>query len=98
MVKSHGGNSTSIVIGLVISKSPFTVRVGELSLNAEDVLISDHLLEGYQRSYSSDRIIPEGSSTGNITYTDGINEGDRLAMIPTSEKQLYIVLARVGGL
>lgn len=98
MVKPDKVSGGSIVIGQVISTSPFTVSVGELQLDADNLLVSDHLLEGYQRSYSSDRLIPNGSAVGNITYTDGLNAGDRLAMIPTSDKQLYIALARVRGL
>lgn len=87
-----------IVIGQVTSASPLTVTVGELPLDAEDLLIADHLLEGYQRAYSTNRLIPNGSNIGNFTFTDGLEVGDRLAMVPTADKQLYIVLARVRGL
>lgn len=93
--KPNGGN---VVIGEVISSAPLTISIGELQIDGDNILISDHLLNGYQRSYSSDRVIPNGSSVGNITYTDGLNIGDRLAIIPTADKQLYIVLARVRGL
>lgn len=98
MVKPGSVSGGNVVIGEVISSDPLTISIGELQIDGDNILISDHLLTGYQRSYSSDRVIPNGSSTGNITYTDGLDIGDRLAIIPTADKQLYIVTARVRRL
>lgn len=88
-------DKNNVMIGEVISASPLVVQIGDLPIYREDMLIADYLLSGYSRNYSTDRLIPNGSSSGNIRYTDTINSGDKLAVLQTGDKQLYIIIARV---
>lgn len=94
-VTENEPDKNNVMIGEVISASPLVVQIGDLSIYREDMLIADYLLSGYSRNYSTDRLIPNGSSIGNIRYTDTINSGDKLAVLQTLDKQLYIIIARV---
>lgn len=98
MTKGKQEKNANVLIGEVISSTPLTIAVGDLQIDQDNILVADFLLDGYSRDYSTDRYIPNGSSTGTMTYTDGINVGDRLAMLQTADKQLYIVLSRVRRL
>lgn len=85
----------NVMIGEVVSASPLIVQIGDLQIDRDNILISDYLLSGHSRNYSTDRLIPNGSSSGNIRYTDTVKVGDKLAVLQTSDKQLYIIIARV---
>lgn len=88
----------NVLIAEVISSVPLTIAVGELQIDGDNIFIADYLLSGYNRDYSTNRLIPNGSDVGTLVYTDGVNVGDKLAIIPTADKQLYVVLARVRRL
>lgn len=85
----------NIIIGKVVSASPFIVQVGDLQIDRDNILIADYLLEGYSRDYTTDRLIPGGSSSGNIKYADSVTEGDKLAILRTGDNQIYIIIARL---
>lgn len=85
----------NVMIGEAISINPFVVKVGDLQIDKDNIYIADYLLSGYSRNYSTDRVIPNGSSSGNIKYTDSISKGDKLAILQTGDNQLYIIIARV---
>lgn len=100
---TQGPNKTkdkrdNVMIGEVISSSPLTIAVGDLQIDKDNILVADYLLNDYSRDYSTNRHIPNGSDAGTIVYTDGINIGDRLAMLQTADNQLYIIIARVRRL
>lgn len=82
-------NTPAIQIGQVISTYPLTIRIGDLQIDKDNILMADYLLSGYTRKSN----LTIGS--GTITFTDTLNNNDRLAILPTEDKQLYIVLARV---
>lgn len=98
ITRKQGKPAAGIVVGEVVSANPLKISAGELEIDKDDVLIADYLLNDYSRTYSTDRLIPNGSDVGTMVYTDGLSIGDQLAMMPTSDKQLYIVLARVRRL
>lgn len=97
ITKAQKETRDNVLIGEVISSAPLTISVGELQIDKDNILVADYLLNNYSRRYSTNRTIPNGSDIGTMTYTDGINVGDRLAMLQTADRQLYIIIARVKG-
>lgn len=112
-------NSPTIAIGEVISSNPLTVKIGDLQIDKDNILIADYLLKDYKRIVK----IPEVPATGEtnevtiethgthkhsvekigineveITFLDTFKQGDKLAIIPTSDRQTFIILARVVSL
>lgn len=88
-------DNQGVLIGLVTSTSPFTVKVGDLSVGKGNLLVADHLLKGYKRKYKTDRTITSGVTTGTMEYTDTLLQGDRVAVFPTNDRQMYLVLAKL---
>ena len=85
----------NVRIGEVISTSPLTITIGELPIDKDNILVADYLLSDYSRDYTTNRHIPNGSDSGTMVFTDSVNVGDRLAILQTADKQLYIIIARV---
>lgn len=95
MTKGQKETRDNVMIGAVISSNPLIITSGELQIYNDDILIADYLVDGYKRDYRTNRHIPNGSDSGTMTYTEGINVGDQLAMLQTADRQLYIIIARV---
>lgn len=140
LMEKHGQtyNTPSIEIGYVVSPEPLTVKIGDLQLTKEDLLIADYLLKEYKRAYkqlgkmsfSSDvkgetestiglacqkpidhshklknievkeaEVTIEGKGEDDsdkyLWFKDGLKKDDKLAILPTGDRQLYIVLARL---
>lgn len=120
-MKKQGATSNppSVQIGKVISPDPLTVKIGDLQIDKDNILIADHLLKEYKRKIK----IPEVTATGEtnsisvgdhgthkhsvekigineveITFLDTFKQGDKLAIVSTSDRQTYIILARVVSL
>ena len=85
-------NPPSISIGKVISPPPnlMVSKTKDLQLYKDDIYIADYLLSGYSRQVS----ITGGTGTA-INMLDTINNGDLLAIMPTSDLQTWIVLCKV---
>ncbi len=80
----------SFLVGKVTSVNPLTFEVGGMPLSRKDVLISDHLLEGYKR------IITLNSEQETLlAAADGLNTGDRVLVLITPDKQTYIVASKL---
>jgi len=89
-------NPPAIQIGEIISPPPnLKIRVGDLQLDKDDVLIADYLLADYTREYqtSSDKI--SWSISNYIKWVDTLKQGDLVALLATADKQTYIVLCKV---
>lgn len=97
ITKSQNKARDNVLIGEVVSSSPLTISAGELQIDKDNILVADYLQNNYSRKYSTDRTIPNVGSTGTMTYTDGVQVGDRLAMLQTADRQIYIIIARVEG-
>ncbi len=82
-------NTPSIQIGRVVSASPLMIQIGDLQIDRANILIADYLLNGYSR----DAVIDDMS--GTLKLGPSLKANDRLAILPTSDKQTYIVLAKV---
>lgn len=111
-------NPPSMQIGEVISSNPLTIRIGDLQIDKDNILIADYLKE-YKRKIKIPEVVATGEtndvSVGDhgthkhnvtkvgineveITFLDTLKQGDKLAILPTSDRQTYIVLARVVSL
>ena len=98
-------NSPSVNLGQVISIAPLTIKLGELSLDKDDLLISDILIGNCSRTATlilsaSDSIGNESgaaslSGNGTIILNTSLQKGDLVAMMSTKNRQKYIVLCKV---
>ncbi|MBV7275454.1 DUF2577 domain-containing protein [Clostridiaceae bacterium UIB06] len=108
IIKQHGAayNPPSIDIGVVISNSPLTIKIGDLQLTKNNLLIADFLLPNYKRKMSIPQVSASGSTSngqitsvaipdGELSLTDGLKENDIVACLATEDRQRYIVLCRV---
>ena len=90
MREQGGKNNTPYVeIGLVVSADPLVIKLGDLQIGKENLLVAAELLPGYERQITLDGI-PK-----NLAYTDGFQADDTVALIPTLDGQTYIVLTKV---
>lgn len=117
IIQKQGASSNppTLQIGIVIEPPPnLIIRVNDLPIDKDNILIADYLLKGHRRRIT----IPEVSTTGETNEADGHNHsvdkvgivdaevtlldtlesGDQLAVLPTSDMQTYIIMARVVGL
>lgn len=88
-------NTPYVQIGVVTALDPLTVKLGDLEIGKDNLLIADYLLSNYGRKMT----IPDVPAT-DITFTDGLIKDDVLALTPALELegQKYIVLARLVSL
>ncbi|MGB9813537.1 MAG: DUF2577 domain-containing protein [Thermovenabulum sp.] len=113
-------NPPSIQIGQVISPPPnIVIKIGDLQVDKDNILIADYLLPTYQRQISipmtsgagimsSEIVGDHGTHThtiyqleisqGKIQTQDTLKSGDLVAVMPTEDRQTYIVLAKVVSL
>ncbi len=71
LMKKQGATSNppSVQIGEVISPNPLTIRIGDLQIDKDNILIADYLLKDYKRKIK----IPEVVATGE---TNNVSVGD----------------------
>lgn len=67
--QSASVNPPSIQIGEVISPNPLAIRIGDLQIDKDNILIADYLLKDYRRKVK----IPEVTATGE---TNNVSVGD----------------------
>lgn len=91
IMQKHGAkyNPPSIDIGIVISDEPLTVKIGDLPLIKDNVLVADSLLENYTRQFEADGTIK------TYTMKDGLKKDDLVACLSTQDRQTYIILCKV---
>lgn len=99
-------NPPSIDIGMVISSDPLTIKIGNLQLTKDNILVADFLLPNYKRKISIPTTNATGSTTeesitsiavpdGELIFTDGLKKDDMVACLATQGEQKYILLCRV---
>ena len=69
-------NTPALYIGKVIQPQTLKIKIGELVLEQDDMLISSALIDSNNRS-------------------NNLKQGDLLALMPTENRQTYIVLCKV---
>lgn len=139
IMRFHGAesNAPTMTIGEVITPCPnLKIKIGDLQVDKDNILISDILLAQYKRAYIAQgeaTIKYPGSFAGTttvdlhshecidmnmttapdnfsvhgdgdiqgatndkwLTFTDSLRIGDKLAMQPMPDGQLYLILARL---
>lgn len=98
-------NTSSVTLGQIISIAPLTIKLGELQLNKDDLLISDILVDNYSRiatlnlsdpgSIGNESSSVSLSGNGTIILNTSLQRGDLVAIVPTENRQKYIVLCKV---
>lgn len=90
-IQKHGAkyNPPSINIGVVLSNNPLTVKIGDLQLTKDNLMVSDLLLEDYTRQLETDGTIKA------YTSKDGLKKDDIVACLATEDRQTYIILCKV---
>ena len=116
-------NTPPVCIGKVVSTQPLQVKTGELTLEKEELLVSDLLLNGYKRHaqiVSSGELTSSTQATlggtgeasfathnhkisasynlsgiADIVFESNLKNGDLVALLPTENRQTYIVLCKV---
>lgn len=107
-MRTQGGknNTPYVQIGLVVSPDPLTLKLGDLQIAKENLLVADYVLPNYERRINIPTTPASGNTTeGNITsvgvtdgvikFTDGLRADDLVALISTLDEQTYIILAKV---
>lgn len=98
-------NPFSVQLATVIATAPLTVTAGDLQLAGENLLVADFLLTDYSRKITLPNTPASGAtSDGTISslsiadavlnFTDGLNEGDTLAVVQV-DSSTFVILARV---
>lgn len=89
LMRSHGAynNPSTIEIGEVASENPLTIKVQDLPLTKENLLVADYLLANYSREVN---IL---GTTTTINYIDTLKEKDLVTLIKIGA--VYIVLCKV---
>jgi hypothetical protein len=103
-------NPPSIQIASVVASPPnLIIKIGELQIDKNNIYVADFLLSNYQREIS----IPESTATGTtsngtiesvgiadvkMTSKDALSVGDSVAVMPTADRQTYIILCKVSKL
>jgi hypothetical protein len=118
-MRTQGGknNTPYVQIGVVVSADPLTIKLGDLQIGKDNLLVADYLLPNYTRKItipitdgsgvmSSVSVGEHGSHTheitelaiaedGEIIFTEGLKADDIVALTPTPDGQIYIVLERL---
>ncbi|WP_125154301.1 DUF2577 domain-containing protein [Clostridium rectalis] len=108
-VKGAAYNPPSIQIGKVLSDKPLVVEVGKLQLTKDNFIIAEHLIKNYKRKINIPLCIGEGKAEkysiseigikdGEIIFKNSLEKNDKIAIIPTEDRQTYIILAKVVSL
>lgn len=85
-------NPPSICIGTVTSSPPnLIVEVNDMPLYSDDLRIADYLLSEYSRNVN----ITGGEGSKITTIDSALSEGDEVALMPTADKQIWIILCKV---
>ncbi|MBI6873740.1 DUF2577 domain-containing protein [Clostridium aciditolerans] len=108
IIKKHGSayNPPSIDLGVVLNLDPLIIKIGDLQLTKDNLLVADYLLKNYKRKITIPSTSATGSTTtGSITtigisdadlnFTDSLKKEDILACLATEDRQTYIILCRV---
>jgi len=110
-MREEGGyyNPPSILLAEVVTPSPLVIKIGDdLQIDKDNLKVADYLVANYEREIKSkgslnvSATVSNGGSlssltvnNGKIQFTDALKAGDLLAVIPTEDRQTFIVLCRV---
>ncbi|MBW9158867.1 DUF2577 domain-containing protein [Clostridium tagluense] len=85
-------NPPAIQIGIVISSDPLTIKVGDLQLDKDDILVADYLLKNYKLEIN----MPLTDGTGVISSSTVGDHGDHTHTISKLGITKGIINSRIG--
>lgn len=97
-------NPPDIRLGTVISEKPLVIKVGELQLIEEDLLINHRLLD-YKEDFSLNKTLASGDTSqgsissieipkGQMNIRGSFKKEDIVVLQPISESQTWIILCK----
>jgi hypothetical protein len=108
LMRKHGSynNPPSVEIGKVTGTNPLNVKIGDLPLTKDNLLVADYLLANYSRQINIPNTSATGSTTdgnissisisnGTINFIDTLKENDLVALVKITNSATYIILCRV---
>lgn len=93
-ILSKSGGNSSPLIKLAVMTGPNSCKIGNLTLNAEDLLFSDRLLSSTCTKVSETAPDGGGKCTDNSSYISALKAGDTVAVYQISDTQ-FLVLGRM---
>lgn len=84
-------------IRLAIMTGPNSLKIGELELEAEDLMFASHLLHSACTKVAVNAPAGGGACTDKSTYTSALKKGDCVAVIQYSDEK-FLVLERMVSL
>lgn len=105
-------NPPSLEIAVVIQEPPnLVIKIRELEIDNDNLLVADYLLENHSRRMAFQDGSPTGATLVSGDHSHGfasigidtdiymkcsLKKGDLVAVLPTADKQLFIILARLS--
>lgn len=102
-------NPSSIQLGEILSVEPLIIKVGELQVDRDNLLVAEHLLT-HKRKFSLSTISASGNVScsngsgtlnnisiqdGELTFQTSLKNGDIVVCYPVFQGQKYLVLEKV---
>jgi len=71
-MRTQGGknNTPYVQVGVVISPDPLTIKLGDLQIGKDNLLVADYLLPDYARKYTTDGNL-KVTKSGSLGVTTG---------------------------
>lgn len=85
-------NPETLVIGTMTSAN--TCTVGDLSLDAEDLLAAEHLTTGYHKAVNNNN----PSLKNDNTFVKPLKKGDTVVLMKLEDQDTYVILSKVVSL
>lgn len=101
LMRKQGSKDNPVTLELGIMQGSDSVKIGDLVLDKDDILIADHLLAGYSYKIETPYVsvvnfTPETVTTKDtIVKTTGLKKGDIVAVMKLSANDTYVILAKV---
>lgn len=93
----QGGSSPGGVIKLAQMISPTSCKIGNLTLNAEDLLFAEHLLNKVCIQVKETAPSGGGLCTDQSTYLPALKAGDQVAVIQISDSRFFVLERMVSA-
>lgn len=100
MMREQGRKDNPTTLQLGIMQDTDSVKINDLTLNAEDLYIADYLVNGYSRKITVPYVSGITANTqtltqSQITFTSGLKKGDLVAVQRLQDTNKYVILAKV---
>jgi hypothetical protein len=103
MMRAQGRKDNPVTLQLGVMQSATSVKIDDLVLNAEDLYIAAHLMDGYvyplKTAYVYDKTFglngTATSRTDKAIRAEGLKKGDLVAVQKLNNNNKYVILERV---